>query len=190
MVWKVPREAWWQTDGHREEIRRPVPSRRRADPWAALEDEELEPGDEAVLAVLTSRDDDDEPSEPRFDHVDCWTAQFLCDGRETMAVDHLLFEARDDLVSFIRWFTANIKENIRQEKGGPLAEPKIAEEWEAKFGHVAWSFPENPADWVLYRSRGSGSLRSTAGPRSTARGSTCSVPSPSAPRRLTTSSSG
>jgi len=22
MVWKVPREAWWQTDSHREEVRR------------------------------------------------------------------------------------------------------------------------------------------------------------------------
>jgi hypothetical protein len=24
MVWKVPREAWWQTDSHREEVRRPA----------------------------------------------------------------------------------------------------------------------------------------------------------------------
>lgn len=154
MGWVIPDVAWWQTRHEQEEVvRSRVRSPQRVNVWAAFRDDdaELDPEDEDLLYALASREDDDDDVSV-VDHLDYWTAELQCANRGPVATIYTrLFEHRDEVVAFIRWFTLNI-DDIPHQKG-PAPTPSDADErWEEKFGPVvSWSFPTDVSEWRSYR---------------------------------------
>jgi hypothetical protein len=157
VTWIVPREAWWQTEGHEEEVPLAPTPRRRTEPWEAIKDwDRLTPEDEQVLDVLSEGEDDYEP-EVRWTTVPCSFAELRCDGSAMAATEHLRFRDREGLVTFLRWLALHMA-TIPEGTGKPPAKSEGERRWEDHLGPSSWTPPEDPGDcqWLLSTQEGYG----------------------------------